>query len=227
MCDRKQVRTVVLDMDDTLYPEREYAISGFKAAGEWLSEQRGIPGYAEHCIRLFEAGHRGRIFDEALLATGLPADSTLVAELVAAYRDHMPRLTLHADAKAFLDWAKARFDLALLTDGYAQVQRNKIQALGLERWISCIVVTDEMGRGFWKPHPAGFERIMATYPGAAAGFLYVGDNPGKDFHAPRHLGWQTARVARPGQEYGTLQAGCLEADCVIANFDELRELLQS
>ena len=32
-------------------------------------------------------------------------------------------------------------------------------------------------------------------------FIYIGDNPAKDFISPKQLGWSTARVLRPGSEH--------------------------
>jgi putative hydrolase of the HAD superfamily len=38
---------IVFDLDDTLYLERDFARSGFEAAGAWLYRQAGVPGLAE------------------------------------------------------------------------------------------------------------------------------------------------------------------------------------
>ena len=42
MSRRWPIHTLVFDLDDTLYLEREYALSGFRAVGDWLRQTRGL-----------------------------------------------------------------------------------------------------------------------------------------------------------------------------------------
>jgi len=221
------IRTVVLDVDDTLYPERDFVLSGFAAAGNWLRCERGIDGFTACATSLFERGRRGKIFDEALSKLGLGVDRALVAELVRIYRDHRPRLAMFPDAQRALKWLVGRVNVAVLTDGYASVQRNKIAALDLDYRIELRIITDELGgREYWKPHTISFRRVMERYPGDPAGFLYVGDNPRKDFIAPRALGWRTVRILRPGGEHSDYVASdCEAADVTIPDLIDLLTLI--
>ena len=46
---------LVFDLDDTLYPERDFALSGFKAAERWASAELGLaPGLAREMTRLLD-----------------------------------------------------------------------------------------------------------------------------------------------------------------------------
>jgi putative hydrolase of the HAD superfamily len=123
--------------------------------------------------------------------------------MVAVYRQHEPRLELLPEARDALAWARSEgLKLGLVTDGHAVVQRNKIAALGLTTHIDCCVVSDELGgHAFWKPSEAPFLRVMSTFHGTPSGFVYVADNPRKDFIAPRALQWRTLRVRRLGTEH--------------------------
>ena len=56
---------LVFDLDDTLYLERDFARSGFAAAGDWLQQELGIGGFAETGWRIFEAGDRARTEPES------------------------------------------------------------------------------------------------------------------------------------------------------------------
>ena len=40
---RSRVKVVAFDLDDTLYPEREYAFSGFAAVAEAFEQRLGEP----------------------------------------------------------------------------------------------------------------------------------------------------------------------------------------
>ncbi len=153
MSDRWPIHTVVFDLDDTLYLERDFVLSGFAAVDRWLSSARGVEGFGERAGRIFREGARGRIFDTVLAELGLHAAPAEVERLVAVYREHTPTVSLMPDAEAALAWAAEAFQLGLITDGCAAVQRRKICALGLEARIACRIVTDEWGRESWKPSP--------------------------------------------------------------------------
>ena len=123
---------------------------------------------------------------EAFDSTGLPID-----ELLAIYRTHEPDIRLPWQSLYTLAVLKNRgYTLGLITDGRSLTQRNKIHALGLERFISpeLIFISEEVGSD--KLSGVAFRRIMEIC-GAEEGYIYIGDNPQKDFVIPNHLGWQT------------------------------------
>jgi len=76
------VSVVVCDLDDTLYPEREYAISGLRAAAEAGRSIYGLMGLEEAFVSLFETGHRGNVFQQALRSVGMEApDQAMIGHI--------------------------------------------------------------------------------------------------------------------------------------------------
>lgn len=188
-------QVLVFDLDDTLYLERDFARSGFKAVDAWLSDHAGVKRFAAHCEAAFVAGHRGRVFDEALAAMGVAVDPALVSKLVAIYRSHAPTIALAADARAYLERPRTS-RRAIITDGPVATQRAKVQALGLESLVDLVIFTDSWGREFWKPHARAFETIEAWAEVGPESLVYIADNPVKDFVTPSRRGWHTVMVAR-------------------------------
>ena len=190
---------LVFDLDDTLYPERQFALSGFAAAERWAAAELGIEGLAADMTRLLDDGHLGQLFAMAL-AEKLPGHRPEhLAGLLEAYRDHEPELALFDDA----DWALARYaseaKLGLITDGTHRVQAKKVAALGIARHFREIVFTDALGgRAFSKPHPKSYEQIEAALGAEGDRLVYIGDNPAKDFIVPNTRGWISVMVHRPG-----------------------------
>ena len=182
---------IVFDMDDTLYLELDIVRSGFRAVDDWLGAERRVGGFFTTAWHLFEGGQRLRVFDDALAALGVAAEPGLVGELVEVYRGHRPMIQLAPDAVRALERHAGRDRLALLTDGYLATQERKIEALGLRSCCDPVIITDRWGRDYWKPHPRGFMAIQSRFDPEAADFVYIGDNPGKDFLAPKALGWKT------------------------------------
>lgn len=190
---------LVFDLDDTLYPEADFVRSGFRAAGE-VAHAEGVPGFAERAAALFESGLRGAIFDAVLAELAPDRAQSLLPRLIAAYRGHRPMIALHTDARELLAELKGRVPLGLISDGYAATQQAKVEALGLDRLMDRVVLTDALGgRAFWKPHPAAFVEMAAAL--GAGGLVYIADNPAKDFVAPNALGWTSVRIRRPLGEY--------------------------
>ena len=190
---------IVLDLDDTLYLERDFVRSGFAAVSARLTMEGLADGFGDAAWALFEDGRRGDIFNAALAGLGIPVDEGLIDRLVTLYREHEPQIALQPDAARFISKPPAGCALAILTDGHLTTQQNKVRALGLDKaGIMPIVCTGLWGRDYWKPHERGFRHIAGHYGLPADAFTYVADNPAKDFIAPRALGWRTVQIIRPG-----------------------------
>ena len=196
---RIMITTVVFDLDDTLYDEIEYCKSGFKAVAEFLSEGPGAPS-AERIFSVlwkqFTAGNRRNTFDTALDELRISYDDKLIEKLVNVYRSHIPDLTLPEDSREVLCKLRTKYTLALITDGYLPGQKLKVQSLGIEDFFKCIVYTEQLGRKFWKPSPAGFEKIIEILDEKPVNMAYIGDNEKKDFIAPNKLGFSTIQLIR-------------------------------
>jgi putative hydrolase of the HAD superfamily len=191
---------LVFDLDDTLYPERQFALSGFRAAERWATAELGLEaGLAEEMTRLLDQGHLGKLFGMALAARLPDHRPEHLQALVAAYRDHEPELALFADAQWALEHFRARGPLALITDGTPAVQARKVAALAIAPFFQQTVFTGAFGgRAFHKPHPKGYQIVEEGLASAGHRLIYVGDNPSKDFIVPNARGWVSVMVARPG-----------------------------
>jgi len=197
---------IVLDLDDTLYLERDYARSGFAAVGDHLRGRLGIADAGDRAWSHFEQGRRGDLFNRVLADAGVAADPDLIRELVEVYRSHRPTVTLLPDAEAFIERALAAGRvLALISDGPIAAQSAKVEALALRRWFNPVILTDAWGREFWKPHERAYQAVMDQHGRPPADHVYIGDNPLKDFHAPRRLGWNTIRIRRAGGEHAAAE----------------------
>jgi len=223
MVDLTHLRGLVLDLDDTLYPESSFVESGFRAVAAGTG---GRYGPSEEVLRrlveLHRGGHRGRVFDQFLAERLGRADPSDVAALIALYRGHAPTIALFPDAARLIERIAGRLPLALLSDGFAATQRNKLRALGIAGRFDLILFTDEWGREFWKPHPRAFQQAALWLQATANSLCYVSDNPAKDFVAPRALGWRTVQVRRPEGVYRDVVAppgG--EAEACIDSLDDL------
>lgn len=197
-----ELPALVFDMDDTLYSECAFAMSGFAAVAKAYAEAFGDARQTEADMRrLFATGFRNRIFNTLMRERDMPVDDEMVRDMVHEYRTHAPRIDLHPDSAAALERLRPAYQFGLITDGPAVMQANKINALGLRDFIDELIITDEWGDGYAKPNNKAFE-LMASKLGVAHDrCIYVADNPKKDFLAPNSLGWTTVRIVRPDGIY--------------------------
>src|ERR671925_897316 len=102
-------RAAVFDLDDTLYPEKDFVLSGFRAVAAWAGAELSIPendGYHE-LVRLHDVGVRGDTFDRWLASYGFPA--SVASTLVDVYRGHRPTLRPFPEIAEMLASLRGRF----------------------------------------------------------------------------------------------------------------------
>lgn len=199
------IKTVIFDLDDTLYREADYCRSGFSAVARYLA--KNCADTTENAIfdalwSQFAAGNRVQVFNACLEKLSMPCCEETISELVAIYRNHMPVLHLPGESKAVLDELYRSYTLALLTDGFLPAQRYKVEALGIAHYFKCIIYTESLGREHWKPSVAGFEKVLADCATAASHSVYVADNAVKDFIGPNKLGMESIQLLIPGAIHG-------------------------
>lgn len=221
---------VIFDMDDTLYLEQEYVLSGFRAAAEFLATHGG--GSAEtlyaYMIEKFRHGNRRAVFDDVLATWPQLQLQTSVDELVQIYRVHDPTiqpLPGMVDLLAELSGKGTR--IGLISDGFLIAQQTKFRVLAIECLFDLVMFTDSWGREYWKPHSWAFEATSAALGIPGSKLVYVGDNPFKDFTAPAKLGWRTVRLRLPGQLHADHEApeGEVVAQHECTSVHDLAEML--
>jgi FMN phosphatase YigB (HAD superfamily) len=191
---------VVVDLDDTLYPQADYLASAAAAVGV-AAGQAGLDGAAVHAALRHElavGSDAGGTIDRALLAVGVPAVALpgLVPALVAAFTQHTPpRLSPYPGAADSLRALAEAAPLACLTDGNPAIQAAKVAATGLGPLLPVVVVTDTLGgRAVRKPHPAGLLAVAARLSLPPERLLVIGDRPGKDVAVAAAVGARAVRV---------------------------------
>lgn len=220
-------KAVIFDLDDTLYPERQYVLSGFRAVATWVTERYGIPAdrvYAD-LSGLFEQGVRGNTFDLWLARHNLAP--SLASELVDIYRRHTPSIEPFPEVPPLLASLRRRFRIGLVSDGVLMVQKAKFARLGLASAFDVVVFSDEIGRDAWKPSPVAFLAALRGLDVDACDAIYVADNPHKDFLGARRAGLGSVWCRHARGEYAGVtpasDAHC--ADFIIDNLTLLEPLL--
>lgn len=178
------MKAVIFDLDDTLYSEKEYVRSGYRAVAETLPQVKG----AETKLWNAFVNHRSAI-DEVLLSEGIYTEE-LKMQCLITYRYHQPIIHLYEGVEAMLNMLHHQeYLLGLITDGRPEGQQAKIEALGIKALFDHIIVTDELGGiEYRKPNEKAFVLMREKLDVEFSKMCYVGDNTKKDFIATEKLG---------------------------------------
>lgn len=213
----------IFDLDDTLYREYDYVMSGFYAVADYMSKlqvQVKKEVIYNSLIQTWKQNGRGKVFDVTceLFDINLNIDS-----LLDIYRNHKPKLSLYPDASDLLKFCKENDIITgIITDGNSIVQWNKIEALNLRDKVNEIIVSSDLGPNISKPSHMPYEKIAEKLGVCLYNSVYIGDNPHKDFITAKKLGMKTIRIIRSeGDHMKTRLDYEYEADTKIFSLREL------
>lgn len=191
------IKLLIFDLDDTLYNEKEYVASGFRAVAEFvfLKKELNKDEVFNFLMDSFKSNGRGRNFNELIEKFNL---SDMTPELlVGVYREHVPEVALYPGVKELLNNLKNNYVLVLLTNGWVDVQKMKIKALEAENYFDKIFFAQEDGLEFRKPNPKYFLKILSHYRIAPNEALMIGDDHESDIRGAKEVDINTFLVEKP------------------------------
>ncbi len=187
-------RALVFDLDDTLYAERRFALSGFRAVADHVAARFDADRRAvfQSLWRSLRIGRRASAFQMVRDEFALPVGA--VEMMREVYRAHMPELRLSDASRAVLTRARQSWRVGILTNGLPEIQRRKVEALGVEALVDAVVYAQETGNG--KPEAAAFRAVCAALDVPERRAVMTGDDPWCDIDGGRRAGLRVIRIRR-------------------------------
>ena len=227
---KNQIKAVIFDMDDTLYPEKQFVLSGFRAVSGWVEENLGFSSSQTYSQleSIFQEDSQGKIFNHFLAMKNV-SDEAFLTTMVECYRSHYPNLEPYPEVRNLLEELSSLYHIGLISDGYLETQNNKWQALGLQKYFDTVVFSDQWGKKFWKPHKRPYLEALRRLEIEGIEAVYVGDNPNKDFFGANQLGIYTIMVVRKQGVYARAMppAPAYQPAMSISDLRQLPTILQS
>ena len=176
------IKAVILDLDDTLYPEIDYFLQIF-------SSYAATRNYIGDIQRLFLQGIRfkskdilGDILKELSIYSNEKHD-----ELFEVYCNCHVEITLDWEAEKLLKWLKEnKIKTGILTNGVVAVQKNKVSHLNLNKYVDKIVYARNCS--VEKPNPAAFKVILDKLGVESQECVFIGDNEETDIKGAQQVG---------------------------------------
>ena len=205
---------LLFDADGTLFDydraeaaalQATFAALGHPFAASYLTEYRRV----NHAIwSEFEQGQidqvtlRTRRFELLLAAINLPADAHAFS---ANYLRHLAAgIYLMAGAEETVKLLVQHFNLAVITNGLADVQRPRFARSAIYPYIQQIIISEEVGAA--KPDPAIFDIAFARMGRPAKNeVLIIGDSLSSDIQGGVNYGLDTCWFNPTGQPNGSLK----------------------
>jgi putative hydrolase of the HAD superfamily len=189
-------RALLFDLDETLYPEPRFMLSGFAAVATEVARVSGTPASTAlwHLARTARGG--GRVWAFQSLCERFELDLALVPAFLETYRRHQPRLRLSREARAVLADVRPTWRTAIITNGAPDVQARKVEALGVGVLVDEVVLAHATGGGAGKPDAEPFLEALERLGVEPARAVMVGDDPWADIHGATRLGIRTIRLRR-------------------------------
>jgi putative hydrolase of the HAD superfamily len=215
---------IIFDLDDTLYEEQTFVLSGFRVVSQFLAPILQVTDLAIY-HSLIEAFHikREKVFDR-VLDIYQAKTKKLISNCLAVYRSHSPNIHLFPGVKECLESLQS-FPIYIITDGNKLVQKRKFMALGLEKYVKKCLCTYAYGLQHSKPSPYCFEKICHWERVQPHQVVYIADNPKKDFVGIKPLGFQTIRILTGAYKELKMDEQH-EAAMTVRNINELNKILR-
>ncbi|MDE0683099.1 MAG: HAD family hydrolase [Candidatus Poribacteria bacterium] len=154
------------------------------------------------------------------LADHSVSDLSLAEELSATFLlERRTRHTLFSDVEDSLTNLRRIYQLALITNGVPDLQREKIQGANLAQYFDTILISGEVGIG--KPDCRIFRMALDALAASPSETVMVGDSLTRDILGAQQTGLKGIWLNRSGND----TAGQVTADVQITNLSQMVQLL--
>ena len=219
--------TFLLDLDHTLFDSDASESAAFAqtmaAAGVGNPAQYSAP-YRNINLDLWAGVERGEISPQHVRTRRferLVAEENIAADPLQMADDFVSALAANGDlydgAREMLEQLSGQATLALITNGLSEVQRARIERLGINEFFDAVVISAEVGAA--KPGTKIFDIAFEAldFPSKDSS-LMVGDNLASDIQGGANYGIATCWYNRNGESVQ-------QTDHVVHEINDLAELL--
>ena len=208
---------VIFDLDDTLYSKSEvffktfsqFATPSIDAESLYLTYQKR----SDEAFEKFSAGeislpqsHLERV-SNTFKDVGIELSSEKIQAFIKAYQDTLNAITLSEEwIEVFQQCNKESYQIAILTNGPTNHQKNKLYQLNLSKWIpeDCWFISESIQAK--KPSIQAFHHVESKI--SADEYFMVGDDIQTDITGAIQANWHPIQFIK----YHQMEPGKLSCD---------------
>lgn len=171
---------------------------------------------------------RGLRFEESLALNNTPIPG-IGDRLNEAYLAEMPRqLKLVPGAREVLDYLHHKYRMAIITNGFREVQAEKLLQTGLRKYFDKLFISEEIGAQ--KPHKLIFQHAVKSMNAPKKKSLMIGDSWDADIVGAMQFGMDQVYYCPdagklPTSENGTNNCSVKTSTTIITHLEQLLGIL--
>lgn len=170
-------------------------------------------------LRAWLVSFRMQAWSKALIGLGVAKPTGIEGWVERFPQERRARHRVFPDAEPCLKELRRRYRLALLSNGAADLQREKLEASSLAGYFEAVVISGEVGIG--KPDPAIFRLAVERVGATPATSVMVGDSLPRDVQGAQQAGMKAVWLNRDG---AALTEG-VRPDAVVRGLGELAAVM--
>jgi putative hydrolase of the HAD superfamily len=196
------LKHVFFDLDHTLWDfevnsEKAYALC-FKEHKITADFQAFIDVYRPVNFTYWKLYREDKVTKEALKygrlkdvfdAINYTISDNLIREIADDYLTFLPQFNqLFEGALEVLDYLTDKYTLHIITNGFEEIQANKMKQAGLDKYFDQFITSESVG--VKKPNPKVFYHALKEANAKAHESIMIGDNLEADIHGALNVGMQ-------------------------------------
>ena len=189
------IAAVIFDLDETLFDRSNSLVDFLEDQHSRFGDRLGVAGFdawRDKFLTLDERGYvrKSLVYPEILASFG--GDATAANELLSDYRNRSCQFARPFPGMTHtLSMIRSRgLAIGIVTNGEAEFQSRKVDALGLRELVDVVVISE--AEGIRKPEQAIFKLAARRLNAQTRECLFVGDNPVADVLGAHAVGMKTA-----------------------------------
>ncbi|HYV93255.1 MAG TPA: YjjG family noncanonical pyrimidine nucleotidase [Chitinophagales bacterium] len=199
---RKEYRHVFFDLDETLWDFKRNSLETiYDLIEQHRLEERGIEKenfirrYHHHNDIYWDLFRQGKISREELRTVRWKTtlsefeidDEVLIKNLSEQYLQLLPnKKNLHDDAIEILNYLKPKYSLHIITNGFEEVQLQKIIMSGMASYFTHIITSERAGSQ--KPNREIFKYALEISNATITESIFIGDSIEADINGAKAIG---------------------------------------
>lgn len=227
------LKAILFDIDDTLYdlsiPFKEAFWELFP--GEKMDLEGAFLASRKYSDLIYDRSLSGEIsmaemyiyrLENAFRDYGKIIDGPTALQFQSVYEKRQHEIRMTEEMERMLEELSRKITLGIITNGPSEHQRDKVRALGVERWIPMerIWISGDLGVG--KPHKEIFEAAREKLGLKPEELCFVGDAYGHDILGAKGAGWKAVWFNHRGRQI----TGEVTPDYEVRSEQELIALLE-
>jgi len=213
---------IIFDLDGTLINEANWYVSKWEKTAVYVYEKYKLKKFFNSIMaKIKEKGFFYKTLVNDILEENYNIKNIeMIKDIVKFYKEvDVDIRVLEGVEEVLIALLNSDKRLGIITNGYTNIQLEKIEKSKLKKYFSKIIVAEE----YPKPDKTSYKLMTEYFDSKYEDMVYVGDNPNVDFYGAKLLNMITVRIKKGIFKNDRLDKN-FEADYEINTIEDLLKI---